>query len=169
MDEVNELASQYLTFTLGKELFGIGVEHVREVLDHTKITRIPGMPGFMSGIISVRGTVVPVINLEKKFDYRSLSKEEKGVENLEEAGTIIVLDLSYKKERIPLGILSETVEEVLKLEKESIEPPPKIGLEMENSFVKGIGKKDNLFVIILDPRELLEERELERLIAARPQ
>lgn len=133
---------QYLTFKLADEIFAINVIQVREVLDLSTITKVPGTPDFMRGVINVRGSVVPVMDLRLKF---GLTKTENTLDT-----RIVVMELSLEGEITVLGTLADSVNEVIDLESSQIEPPPKIGLRWKAEFIKGIGKRNDMFIIILD-------------------
>ncbi len=132
----------YLTFTLDDELFAVEVSKVREVLDYTEITKIPKTPEFMRGVINLRGSVVPVIDLRLKF---GMTKTEVKVNTC-----IIVLEVNMEAETVILGALADSVQEVFDLEPDQIEPAPKFGTKFKEEFLKGMGKKDDKFIIILD-------------------
>ncbi|MDM8535505.1 chemotaxis protein CheW [Desulfobacterales bacterium HSG17] len=134
--------AQYLTFKLADEIFAINVIQVREVLDLSTITKVPGTPDFMRGVINVRGSVVPVMDLRLKF---GLSKTENSLDT-----RIVVMELSLEGEITVLGTLADSVNEVIDLESAQIEPPPKIGMRWKTEFIKGIGKRNDMFIIILD-------------------
>ncbi len=145
-------AGQYLTFKLGEEIFALNVGQVREVLDLTTITKVPGTPDFMRGVINVRGSVVPVMDLRLKF---GLSRTENTLDT-----RIIVMELSLEGEVVVLGTLADSVNEVIDLEPNQIEPPPKIGMRWRTEFIKGIGKRNDLFIIILDIDRVFSTDEL---------
>ncbi|MFP4349728.1 MAG: chemotaxis protein CheW [Thermodesulfobacteriota bacterium] len=145
-------AGQYLTFKLGEEIFALNVGQVREVLDLTTITKVPGTPDFMRGVINVRGSVVPVMDLRLKF---GLSRTENTLDT-----RIIVMELSLDGEVVVLGTLADSVNEVIDLEPNQIEPPPKIGMRWRTEFIKGIGKRNDLFIIILDIDRVFSTDEL---------
>ncbi|MGD9158927.1 MAG: chemotaxis protein CheW [Desulfobacteraceae bacterium] len=142
-----EGVSQYLSFQLGNELFAIEVAHVREVLELIKITSVPGAPEFLKGIINVRGGVVPVMNLHCRL---GLFESEKGVNT-----RIIVTELPLGDENIVLGIIADSVKEVLDLKEEDIEEPPRIGNKFNTNFTKGITNRDDDFIIILDIESII--------------
>jgi len=129
---------QYLTFKLGNEVFATDVAKVREVLDFTTITEIPRTPDFMSGVINLRGSVVPVVDLRLCLE---MSKTEKTRNTC-----IVVVD----NESTVIGALADSVEEVIDLEPDQIQPPPRIGTHIRTDFIKGMGKRDAQFVMILD-------------------
>ena len=133
---------QYLTFRLGDEVFATDVAKVREVLDFTTITKIPRTPEFMSGVINLRGNVVPVVDLRLCFE---MSKTEKTVNTC-----IVVMEMLVDGESNVIGALADSVEEVIDLEPEQIQPPPRIGAKIRTDFIKGMGKRDSQLLMILD-------------------
>lgn len=146
---------QYLTFRLGDELFSLDVAQVREVLDLLPITKMPGTPEFMRGVINVRGGVVPVMDLRLKFGL----PEAENTQNTR----IVVMDLDIGGESILLGALADSVHEVKDLSPGQIEKPPTIGSRWRSDFIKGIGKSDDQFIIILDIDRVFSTDELTEL------
>jgi len=134
--------TQYLTFKLDDEIFALDISKVREVLDFTTITRVPRTPEFMRGVINLRGSVVPVVDLRLKF---GMTKTEKTVNTC-----IIITEVTVDNETTVLGALADSVQEVLDLGPDHIEPAPKIGTRLNTEFIKGMGKRDEHFIIILD-------------------
>jgi purine-binding chemotaxis protein CheW len=143
---------QYLTFNLGEESFALDVDNLREILEFTKVTKVPRTPEFMRGVINLRGSVVPVIDMRLKFN---LSEVEKTVNTC-----IIVVEVPFEDEHTIIGALVDSVQEVFDLEPGQIEPAPKIGTRLRTEFIKGIGKRDNTFVMILDVEKVFSENEL---------
>jgi len=143
---------QYLTFKLGDEVFATDVAKVREVLDFTTITKIPRTPDFMSGVINLRGNVVPVVDLRLCFE---MSKTEKTVNTC-----VVVVEMLLDGEATIIGALADSVEEVIDLEPEHIEPAPKIGTKIRTDFIKGMGKRDSQFIMILDIDRIFSAEEL---------
>jgi purine-binding chemotaxis protein CheW len=135
-------AGQYLTFKLGEEVFALDIAKVREVLDFTTVTKVPQTPDFMLGVINLRGSVVPVVDMRLKF---GLSGMEKTVNTC-----IIIVEVEMDGEVVVLGALVDSVQEVIELETTQIEPPPRIGARLKTKFIKGMGKRDGYFIIILD-------------------
>jgi len=133
---------QYLTFRLGAEVFALEITQVREVLDYTPFTRVPRMPEFMRGVINLRGSVVPVVDLRLKF---GMSATERTLNTC-----IIIAEVAIEGERMLLGALADSVQEVIDLDPGQIEPPPRLGTSIHTEFIRGMGKRDERFVIILD-------------------
>ena len=133
---------QYLTFTLGDEVFAIDVSEVREILEFSSITKVPQTPDFMRGVINLRGSVVPVIDLRLNF---GMSCTEQTVNTC-----IIVVEVNLAGEQVVLGALADSVQEVVDMEPDNIEPAPHLGTKLNTEFIKGMGKIGNEFVMILD-------------------
>jgi purine-binding chemotaxis protein CheW len=134
--------TQYLTFKLDEEVFALDVAKVREILEYTSLTKVPQTPDFMRGVINLRGSVVPVIDLRLKF---GMSETEQTVNTC-----IIVTEVEMADETILLGALADSVQEVNEMEPGQIEAAPHIGTRLNTDFIKGMGKRDNNFVMILD-------------------
>jgi len=154
ISEITE-TRQYLTFKLGDEVFAIDVAKVREVLDLSTITKVPRTPDFMSGVINLRGNVVPVVDLRLCFE---MSKTEKTVNTC-----IVVVEVMLAGESTIIGALADAVEEVIDLEPDHIEPAPKIGTQIHTDFIQGMGKRDAQFIMILDIDRVFSAEELSAL------
>ena len=144
--------SQYLTFKLDKETYAMDITTVREVLDIIQITKVPQMPSFMCGVINLRGRVVPVVDLRLKFGLEKATF-------LKEA-CIVIIEVFFDGEQTVLGILVDAVQEVISLEPEQIDPPPRIGTRLKTEFIKGMGKTDKEFIIILETSKVFSAEEL---------
>jgi len=147
-----EQAAQYLTFRLGEEVFALDISQVREVLDYTAITRVPRMPEFMRGVINLRGSVVPVVDLRLKF---GMAATERTLNTC-----IIIAEVVIGGERTQLGALADSVQEVIDLDAGQIEPPPRLGTSIHTEFIRGMGKREEHFVIILDVDRVFSNDEL---------
>ena len=145
-------ATQYLTFKLEDEVFALDISKVREVLEYTTVTKVPRTPDFMCGVINLRGGVVPVVNMRLKF---GMQDAEKTVNTC-----IIIVEVNLDGETTVLGALADSVQEVMDLEPEQIEPAPKIGTRLKTEFIKGMGKQDNKFIMILDIDKVFSADEL---------
>lgn len=153
MSEIGSMEfNQYLTFKLEDEVYGLAIGKVREVLDFTKVTRVPQTPGYMRGVINLRGSVVPVIDLNLKFGMNST---EKTVNTC-----IIIAEIEMDGEVTVLGALADSVQEVVELEPEQIEPAPKIGTKLDTQFIQGMGKRDDVFIILLDIDKVFSSEDL---------
>ena len=144
--------SQYLTFKLEEEVFALDISKVREVLDFTTVAKVPRTPDFMLGVINLRGSVVPVVDMRIKF---AMTGTEKSVNTC-----IIIVEIEIDGETTILGALVDSVQEVMDLDPDQIEPPPRIGTRLDIRFIKGMGKRDSGFVIILDIDKVFSVDEL---------
>ncbi len=144
--------TQYLTFKLDDEVFALDVAKVREILDFTTVTKVPQTPDFMRGVINLRGSVVPVIDMRLKF---GMSMTENTVNTC-----IVVVEINLGNETTILGALADSVQEVVDMEPDQIEPAPKIGTKLNTDFIRGMGKREGKFVMILDIDKVFTTEEL---------
>jgi purine-binding chemotaxis protein CheW len=148
--------TQYLTFKLDQELFALDIGKVREVLDFTSITKVPQTPDYMRGVINLRGSVVPVVDLRLKF---GMTMAEHTVNTC-----IIIVEVELDGEKVVMGAMADAVQEVLDLEPDQIEPPPRIGVKLNTDFIRGMGKHNDQFIIILDIDQVFTVSELESVL-----
>ena len=144
--------TQFLTYKLGDETFALDITKVREVLDFTTVTKVPRTPEFMRGVINLRGSVVPVVDLRLKF---GMTKTENGVNTC-----IIITEVTVDGDTTILGCLADSVQEVLDLDEEHIAPAPRIGTKLRTEFIRGMGKRGDRFIIILDIDKVFSADEL---------
>lgn len=148
-------ATQYLTFVLDQEIFAVDVGRVREILEMPSITKVPQVPEFMKGVINLRGSVVPVIDLRLKFSMQEAAQTVNTC--------IIVVEVAMDGENIVLGALADSVQEVIEMETSQIEAAPHIGTHLNTEFIKGMGKHDGRFVMILNIDKVFSSSELAAL------
>lgn len=148
MNETN----QYLTFTLGKEIFALDITTVREVLELTHVTRIPRTPDYMRGVINLRGHAVPVVGMRRKLNMKEI---EDTINTC-----IIIVEVDFEGERTVLGALVDSVREVFEMTSDSIEAPPKMGAAVKSEYIQGMGRQDDDFIIILDIARIFSAEEL---------
>jgi purine-binding chemotaxis protein CheW len=146
-------SSQYLTFRLDEEVFALNVAKVREILEYYAVTKVPQTPDFMQGVINLRGSVVPVIDLKQKFGMAATAKTVNTC--------IIVVEVAQGNETLVLGALADSVQEVFELEPANIEPAPKIGTNLNTDFIQGMGKHNDSFLMILDIDRVFVDVDLE--------
>lgn len=154
VEEIAE-AVQYLTFKLAEEVFAFDVAKVREILEMTAITRIPQTPAYMRGVINLRGSAVPVIDLKMNF---AMESTEQTINTC-----IIVVEVNLGGEVLVLGVLADSVQEVVEMDTGSMEPPPKIGTRLNTEFIKGMGKVEESFVMILDIDKVFSAHEFSEI------
>ncbi|MDH3997938.1 MAG: chemotaxis protein CheW [Desulfuromonadales bacterium] len=143
---------QYVTFSLGEELFGVEVTRTREILSLTPVTKVPQTPEYLLGVINLRGQVVPVVDMRLKLNL------EAGEET--EDTCIIVVEVQVDGEPIIVGALADAVREVLEIRSDQIEPPPRLGTRLNTEFIKGMGKINDEFLILLDIDRVFNSDEL---------
>ena len=153
--------TQYLTFQLEDEVFALDISKVREVLDFTTVTKVPRTPDFMRGVINLRGSVVPVVDMRLKF---GMTVTEKTVNTC-----IIITEIELDGDTTVLGALADSVQEVIDLEPEQIEPAPRIGTRLKTEFIKGMGKRDDRFIMILDIDKVFSAEELATIDSSSPE
>ena len=141
-----------VTFILGKEIFAIDIHHIREIIEYEEITSVPMMPSFVRGIINLRGSVVPVIDLSIRFG-RDLTA-------VKPTTCIAILCLDENSDFSTLGILLDGVREVVEIPLSQIEPAPSFGTGLRSEFIKGITTVDGRFVVMLDVQQALSIEEL---------
>ncbi|HSW07174.1 chemotaxis protein CheW [Aquabacterium sp.] len=147
--------SQYLTFSLGDEVFAMHIRTVREIIQFGPVTTVPLMPNFVRGVINLRGAVVPVIDLQARFGRPTAGVGKKTC--------IVIFDAVRDGERVELGLLVDAVSEVIDIAAEQIEPPPAFGSSVRRDFIRGMGKLGQRFVIILEPDKALDIDEMAQL------
>jgi purine-binding chemotaxis protein CheW len=150
-----EACAQYLTFALGEEVFAMDIRTVREIIQYGPMTTVPLMPDFVRGVINLRGAVVPVIDLHARFGRPAAKVGQKTC--------IVIFDTVRDEERVVLGLLVDSVSEVVEIPAEHIEPPPNFGIAVRRDFIQGIGKLASRFVIILEPDKAFDVDEMAQL------
>lgn len=154
---MSEIA-QYLTFAVAGEHYAIDVSQVREVLDQISITKVPRTPAFMLGVINLRGNVVPIIELRQKF---GMDRAERTRDTC-----IIVLEVETAAGQLVVGAQVDAVSEVIEMDQSQIEPPPSIGTKLDIEFIRGMGKVNGQFVMVLDIQKIFTSEELALLSEA---
>ena len=143
---------QYLTFNLEDEVFALDIAKVREVLEYTKVTKVPQTPEMMIGVINLRGSVVSVIDFRLKLGMPEAARTVNTC--------IIIAEVELEDEVTSIGFLVDSVKEVVDFNINEIEPSPKIGTQFDTEFIKGMGKKDGAFIIILDIERIFSYEEI---------
>jgi len=139
---------RWVTFRLDKEVYGINVTQVREVLRITEIAPVPGAPGYVLGIINLRGNVVTVIDTRKRFNLPSIETDD--------ASRIVIIEVEGQE----VGILVDSVAEVVDIPADQIEPAPNIGHEESSRYIQGVSSIDGELLILVDLNRFLTEEEL---------
>lgn len=144
--------AQYITFKLGDELFAINVSQVREVLDLAHITHVPTAPDYLRGVVNVRGSAIPVVDLRRKFGLPPAADTVNT--------RIVVMELELDGETTVLGGLADSVHDVIELEPGQINEPPRIAMRWRTELIQGMGKQGDQFIIILDINRVFTSADL---------
>jgi len=150
--------AQYLTFLLGGEMFAIGILGIKEIIEYGSLTAVPMMPKFIRGVINLRGAVVPVVDLSARFGRKS--------SEITRRSCIVILEVDADGERQDVGVVVDSVSEVLAIAAGEIEPPPSFGAKIRTDFISGMGKVGGKFVIILNADRVLSVDEMAMLTQA---
>lgn len=148
-------SQQYLTFSLGGEMFAIGILNIKEIIEYGGLTTVPMMPDFIRGVINLRGAVVPVVDLSARFGRASSAITRRSCN--------VIIEVEAEGERQDIGIVVDSVSEVLEIPASEIEPAPAFGAKVRADFISGMGKVNGKFVIILDLNKVLSVNELAML------
>ncbi|MBI3229005.1 MAG: purine-binding chemotaxis protein CheW [Burkholderiales bacterium] len=135
-------AGQYLTFMLGQELFAIGILAIKEIIQFGQMTTVPLMPSYIRGVINLRGSVVPVIDLSVRLG--------RGVGSVGKRSCIVVLEVEMEDETMDIGVMVDAVSAVIDIAEDKIEAAPSFGASVRADFIEGIGKVGEQFIVILD-------------------
>jgi len=146
---------KYVTFNLGDEVFAIEVGHVREILELPEMTKIPHVPDYIRGVVNVRGSAIPVMDLRAKF---GLSITGDTMES-----RILVLELKLEEDQVLIGGLADSVRDVIELDDSNIDPPPAIAMRWRAELISGMGKIEDQFIIILNTKTILSSDALQNL------
>ena len=146
---------QYLTFVLGREVFAINILNIKEIIEYGNLTEVPKMPGFIRGVINLRGAVVPVIDMAARFDKPSADITRKTC--------IVIIEVAHEDAQQVVGVMVDAVNEVLDIEASEIEPSPTFGANIRADFIEGMGKIEGRFVIILNVNKVLSVGEIAEL------
>jgi purine-binding chemotaxis protein CheW len=150
--KIDEVPAQYLTFSLGGEMFGVGILNVKEIIEYGNLTEIPMMPAFIRGVINLRGAVVPVIDLSARFGGK--------VTEVGRRTCVVIVEVPDDNARHDIGIIVDAVSEVLEIPASEIEPPPSFGAKIRADFIFGMGKVACKFVILLEINKVLSVEEI---------
>lgn len=142
----------YLCFTLGTELFAIDILRIREIIEYLPPTAVPMMPPSLSGVINVRGSVVPVVDLAVRFNWPATQVGRRTC--------IVIVEIMHESTRHVLGLVVDKVNMVTDIKSEAIEPPPTFGARINTDFINGMARVNNQFVIVLDIARTLTIEEM---------
>ena len=150
-NEENNIADMYLTFAVDGEDYGVGIGFVTEIVGMQKVMEVPDVPHFIRGVINLRGKVIPVMDVRRRFGLAETTYTERTV--------IIVLDIN----NAPIGLVVDAVSEVLEIPEAQIDEPPKFGANRDGTgVIKGLGKQGDRVAILLDVERLVSEQVVDR-------
>jgi purine-binding chemotaxis protein CheW len=146
--------SQYLSFFLAGEEYALGILQVREIIEYTPVTRMPGSPSWVRGVFNLRGSVVPLVELAARLGLPPGPPSR--------WSCIVVVEVTREDERLVLGLLADTIGQVLELKPEDVEPPPSLGTPIHADYLLGMARSENNpnFVLLLDADKLLNTQEV---------
>jgi purine-binding chemotaxis protein CheW len=146
---------QYLTFRLDGEMYAFSISHVKEILEYQKVTHVPMMPDFIQGVINLRGEVVPVVNLSKRFklDGGDITKRT----------CIVIIEVETSQLAQDIGVVVDSVSEVLDIDAEAMRASPSFGTSIDTRFIQSMARHDDGFVIILDHSQVLSVEQIANL------
>jgi purine-binding chemotaxis protein CheW len=139
---------QFLTFNLGEELYGVDILKVQEIKGYTKVTKIPNTPDYLKGVLNLRGSIVPIVDLRMKFGM-----------GMTEPTSFTVIVVVNVRNRV-MGFLVDAVSDVLDLNAKDIQPPPELGSSVDITFVAGIGNSNGCLVTLLNIDRVLTDEEV---------
>ena len=145
---------KFLTFTVGKEDYGLEIYHVTEIIGIQKITEVPDMPDYVKGVINLRGKVIPIMDVRKRFNFEERAYDERTC--------IVVVNINDTS----LGLVVDTVKEVSDIPEKNIQPPPDIAEGNRQFFISGLGKIDEEVKILLDAEKLLTKSDMSKVSSA---
>lgn len=152
----NSEGDQYLTFMLSGEEYGVDILRVREIKGWDNVTPIPNTPKYIKGVINLRGTIVPIVDLRERF---SLDSVEYGPTTV-----VIVLKVNSDNGSRTMGIVVDAVSEVYNIDDEALKPAPDFGQAISTDFVRGLGTVDDKMIIVLDIDHLLNSSVLNAVV-----
>lgn len=160
LSQTGDTERKFLTFCLGEENYGVEILRVREIIGLIDITPLPQTPEYVKGVVNLRGKIIPVIELRTKFSMSSVPYTEETC--------IIVLDVTDQTtaNQFQIGVIVDTVSEVLDISVDDIEPPPDFGCAVSAEYILGMGKVKERVIILLDIDKVMTESDIESIRSA---
>lgn len=151
-DGIGDDVTQCLTFVLNGEAYGINILNIKEIIEFGNITQVPMMPDFIAGVINLRGSVVPVVDLALRVSQSSSERTKRT--------SIVIIDVEHEGQRLEIGLSVDVVNEVLNISSSDIEPTPSFGTKIRTDFISGMGKVDEQLLVLLNIEQVLSVEEL---------
>ncbi|MGD9157455.1 MAG: chemotaxis protein CheW [Desulfobacteraceae bacterium] len=152
---IKDREGKYLTFTLAEEDYGIGILKVKEIIGMMSITTVPQTPEFVKGVINLRGKVIPVVDLRLRFGMDRIEYDDRTC--------IVVVEIEGESSTIMIGIVVDSVSEVLNIKSDDIEDTPTFGTQLKTDYILGMAKTEGRVKILLDIDRVLSRREIQEL------
>jgi len=149
---MDEKEGKYLTFTLADEEYGIGILKIKEIIGMMPVTSVPQTPDFVKGVINLRGKVIPVMDLRLRFGMAAIDYTDRTC--------IIVVEIAGESGKVMIGIVVDTVSEVLNIKAEEIEEAPAFGTKLDTDYILGMAKMEGGVKILLDIDRVLRSEEI---------
>jgi len=143
---------QFLTFKLNEEEYGVSILNIKEIVDYGHVTKVPMMTDFIAGVINLRGSVVPVVDLALRFSKIPSIRTKRS--------SIVILEIEHESKKIEIGITVDVVDEVLDIVPNEIEVTPSFGTKIRTDFISGMGKVDGQLLVLLNIEKILDIEEL---------
>ncbi len=143
---------QFLTFILNSDVYGISILNIKEIIDYGNVTRVPLMPEFIAGVINLRGSVVPVVDLALRFSMQASERTKRS--------SIVILEIKDEEQKIEIGVTVDVVNDVRDILSSEIEPAPMFGTKIRTDFISGMGKLGDELLVLLDVDNVLSIAEL---------
>ena len=159
MAETDE-SFQLVTFQLGSELYGVDIMDVKEIVKIQAVRLIPNAPFYVEGIINLRGEVIPIINLHKRFYIKKMEVQSDDDGMSEDEGGFIILDIEGNK----IGIIIDRIERVVPVNRDEVKPPPQMLAGIGTEYIQGVVRQSDNYLIILDTRRLFSAKELQKIL-----
>ena len=156
--KTDPLQTQYLTFVVGEEEYGVRILRAKEIIEYGVVTTIPNAPPFIRGVINLRGSVVPVVDLAVKFGGASSAPTKRSC--------VVVVEVERDGQQTVMGIVADRVSQVAELPEDAIEPPPAFGTGVRTDWLLGLGRTDRRFILLLNTDRVLTDLDIGQLDAA---
>jgi purine-binding chemotaxis protein CheW len=143
---------QFLTFMLKGEIFGLNILPIKEIIEFGKITPVPMVPGYVRGVVNIRGAVVPILDLSARFGWES--------SDITKRSCIVIAEVEQDQGSLDIGLVIDSVSEVIDIPNEAIKAPPSFGAKIDSDFITGMAKLNDELVILLNPNRILSAGQL---------
>ena len=154
-------AGKYLTFTLAEEDYGISIKKIREIIGMMPVTKVPRVNAFVKGVINLRGKVIPVIDLRLRFGMEEIEHTDRTC--------IVIVEIEAGQTTVQMGIVVDSVSEVLNIQEDDIQPPPDLSAGNRTRYILGMARMEGAVKILVDIDQVLGEAEVKKLECATTQ